>query len=162
MIKGSDAATGRRRRATGAEEHALPLPGAGDPLQIGEVAERVGLSLRTIRYYEEADLVTPSTRTPGGFRLYGETDIERLELVKRMKPLGFSLDEMRDLLQALDAVSGEPGSDAERATLDRLHDFASIAQERCLQLREQYESALQFAAMLRDRLASLSTGADGE
>jgi DNA-binding transcriptional MerR regulator len=59
-------------------------------MQIGEVAERTALSLRTIRYYEEVGLVPPSARTQGGFRLYTEADVERLLLVKRMKPLEFS------------------------------------------------------------------------
>lgn len=51
--------------------------------QIGEVAEAVGLSLRTIRYYEEVGVVPPWGRTAGGFRLYTDDDIERLRLVKR-------------------------------------------------------------------------------
>ena len=57
-------------------------------MQIGEVADQVGLSLRTIRFYEEAGLVIPSARSVGGFRLYSETDLDRLQLIKRMKPLG--------------------------------------------------------------------------
>lgn len=57
--------------------------------QIGEVAERTGLSLRTIRYYEEVGLITPSARSQGGFRLYTEEDIARLGVVKAMKPLDF-------------------------------------------------------------------------
>lgn len=150
MIGGSDTATGD-----------VKITGTPDALQIGEVAERVGLSLRTIRYYEEAALVAPSMRTQGGFRLYGEADIQRLELVKRMKPLGFTLDEMREFLQALDALS-DPAEGAEREALDRLQRFAGTAQERCVQLRERYESAVQFATMLRDRLASLSADAGGE
>ena len=74
--------------------------------QIGEVAERVGLSLRTVRHYDEAGLVVPSGRTPGGFRLYTDDDIERLALIKRMKPLGFTLDEMRELLALRDRLVG--------------------------------------------------------
>lgn len=74
----------------------------GDLMQIGEVAQRTGLSLRTIRYYEEVDLVAPSARTQGGFRLYTEADAQRLCLVKRMKPLDFNLGEMRELLALLD------------------------------------------------------------
>lgn len=73
-------------------------------MHIGEVAERVGLSLRTIRYYEEIGLISPSARSQGGFRLYLEADVARLQLVKDMKPLGFSLDEMRDLLGVLDKL----------------------------------------------------------
>jgi DNA-binding transcriptional MerR regulator len=67
--------------------------------QIGEVAERVGLSLRTIRYYEEIGLAVPSGRTEGGFRLYREADIKRLELVKALKPLGMPLEDLVELLE---------------------------------------------------------------
>ena len=72
-----------------------------DLAPIGRVAERVGLSLRTIRYYDEIGLVTPSGRTVGGFRLYSPSDVERLLLIKRMKPLGYSLEEMADLLSRI-------------------------------------------------------------
>lgn len=83
----------------------------GERMQIGEVAERTGLSLRTIRYYEEVGLVVPSARSQGGFRLYAEPDVDRLQLIKRMKPLGFQLDEMRDLLAILDPAPGGPEVD---------------------------------------------------
>src|SRR3954452_20701666 len=86
-------------------------------MHIGEVAERVGLSLRTIRYYEEVGLITPSARTQGGFRLYTDHDASRLQLVKDMKPLGFSLDEMRDLLTVLDRLDEEQVGQAETETL---------------------------------------------
>ena len=118
--------------------------------QIGEVAERTGLSLRTIRYYEEVGLVTPSTRSHGGFRLYSETDIVRLELIKRMKPLDFSLDEMRELLTALDHLdSSTTAADERDALLDRLAMFRLAAEERCASLRTQLESAEGFASSLR-------------
>ncbi len=80
-------------------------------MHIGEVAERVGLSLRTIRYYEEIGLIAPSARSQGGFRLYLEADVARLQLVKDMKPLGFSLDEMRDLLGVLDKLDDETSAE---------------------------------------------------
>ena len=60
---------------------------------------RTGLSLRTIRHYEETGLVIPSARSRGGFRLYTESDVGRPMAIRRMKPLGFALDEMRDLLE---------------------------------------------------------------
>lgn len=82
-----------------------------EQMQIGEVAEHTGLSLRTIRYYEEVGLVVPSARSQGGFRLYTEPDIDRLQLIKRMKPLGFQLEEMREVLAVLDPLPGNPPVD---------------------------------------------------
>jgi len=61
-------------------------------MHIGELAERTGLSLRTIRHYDEVGLLPATGRTEGGFRVYAENDVERLTLIKQMKPLGFSLE----------------------------------------------------------------------
>ena len=129
-----------------------------DPtMQIGEVAERIGLSLRTIRYYEEVGLVTPSARSQGGFRLYTERDAGRLQLVKDMKPLGFSLDEMRDLLGVLDQLDGideaSPSPAEQEALLERLAMFRVAADARTDALRAQLRIAESFAGKLRRRLA---------
>ncbi|WP_189056132.1 MerR family transcriptional regulator [Longimycelium tulufanense] len=121
-------------------------------MQIGEVAERTGLSLRTIRYYEEVGLVTPSARSQGGFRLYTEPDVARLNLIKRMKPLGFQLEEMRELLTILDALSGAEQEPERNKHLRRLAEFWSSAQERVQQLRSQLRIAEDFAATLRSHL----------
>jgi DNA-binding transcriptional MerR regulator len=123
-------------------------------MQIGEVAERTGLSLRTIRYYEEIGLVRPNCRTQGGFRLYTEPDVARLNLVKRMKPLGFTLDEARDLLGVLDALE-DPAADAagRAAQVDRLAMYRAAADRRCADLRDQLETAEAFAADLRTEIA---------
>lgn len=86
-------------------------------LKIGEVAEQVGLSLRTIRFYEEEGLVVPQARTSGGFRLYGEAVVARLRLIKRMKPLGFSVEEMGEVLTALDSLDAAATTPERRAEL---------------------------------------------
>jgi MerR family transcriptional regulator, copper efflux regulator len=119
-------------------------------LQIGQVAERTGLSLRTIRFYEENGLVPPTSRTDGGFRLYSEDDVARLEVIKRMKPLGFSLDEMRELLTLLADLSTLPGDEA---LVDRLRMFHEAATARVMALREQLAVAEGFAGTLAARLA---------
>src|SRR5690606_29334830 len=91
----------------------------GALMQIGEVAERTCLSLRTIRYYEEVGLVVPSARSQGRFRLYTEADVRRLWLIRRLKPLGLSLDQIRELVAALDrAAEGDVGAE-EAARLPR-------------------------------------------
>ena len=115
-------------------------------LQIGEVAEIVGLSIRTIRHYDELGLVVPSGRSPGGFRLYTGSDVERLQLVKRLKPLQFSLEEIQELLATLDAVTDGTASVDDFVRLD---GFASSAEERCDDLRRQLGLAEQLAEQLR-------------
>jgi DNA-binding transcriptional MerR regulator len=127
---------------------------AAPTMHIGEVAERVGLSLRTIRYYEEVGLVTPSSRTQGGFRLYTEADATRLQLVKDMKPLGFSLDEMRDLLGVLDGLDAETEAVTHDQLIERLAMYRTAAEARCDALRGQLRIAESFAGTLRGRLAT--------
>ena len=119
-------------------------------MQIGEVAEHTGLSLRTLRYYEEVGLVTPSARTTGGFRLYSDADVARLRLIKRMKPLDFTLQEMRDVLTLLDRLdAGDPTSAEHRDLVDRLEMYHAAAIARVVALREQVETAEGFASDLR-------------
>ncbi len=119
-------------------------------MQIGEVAERTGLSLRTIRYYEEMGLVRPSARSTGGFRLYTEADVSRLLLIKRMKPLDFSVEDMRDLLGLLDLLEISPTEPGKREfLLDRLAMYSAVADARVLALHDQLETADRFAGDLR-------------
>src|SRR2546429_8507770 len=70
--------------------------------RIGDVAERVGVTTRTIRYYEELGLLgTASSRTKGAHRLYTEADIARLEELIRLRDLlGLTLEELAALAQA--------------------------------------------------------------
>ncbi len=119
-------------------------------LQIGRVAERTGLSLRTIRWYEEEGLVVPTARTEGGFRLYSADDVARLEVIKRMKPLGFALEEMRELLTLLAELDAGTGDRAQ--LLDRLRMFHEAATARVTALREQLAVAEGFAATLAELL----------
>jgi DNA-binding transcriptional MerR regulator len=116
--------------------------------QIGEVAEAVGLSLRTIRYYGEEGLVVPS-RTTGGFRLYTDGDIERFRLIMEMKPLDFTLDEMREVLTIRDRLDVATGEDERRQLLERLAMFAAAGEQRCERLREQLGIAEAFTDDLR-------------
>ncbi|SCY62928.1 DNA-binding transcriptional regulator, MerR family [Microbacterium sp. LKL04] len=116
-----------------------------DTMRIGEVAERTGLSFRTLRHYDEIGLVTPSARTDGGFRLYTEGDVARILLIRRMKPLGFTLDEMRDLLEVVDAMAGDADDPQIRARLDGVRAEAAARREK---LRRQVEMADEFLDQL--------------
>jgi DNA-binding transcriptional MerR regulator len=123
-------------------------------LHIGEVAERVGLSLRTVRYYEEQGLFQPAGRTEGGFRLYTQREVDRLLLIKQMKPLGFTVQQMAELLTAHDALDTED-ADTRLAAESRIAEFAAQAVARCEELREQLSRAEEFARQLA---AHSSTG----
>jgi DNA-binding transcriptional MerR regulator len=70
-------------------------------LQIGEVADRTGVTQRTLRFYEERGLLKPPTRMEGGFRLYSEDDIARVEQIKRLQSLlGLTLAEIKEMVEA--------------------------------------------------------------
>ncbi|MFE7597574.1 MerR family transcriptional regulator [Streptomyces sp. NPDC057494] len=134
---------------------------AGRPMQIGEVAARTELPLRTIRQYEDSGLVVPSAASPGGFPLYTDADVSRLMVVRRMKPLGFTLDETRELLTAVDRLSADrPDTDTalepdERASLvARVRRYEVAAAERVAELRAQLARAEEFADSLRTRLGA--------
>jgi DNA-binding transcriptional MerR regulator len=64
-------------------------------LQIGELARKAKVSIRTVRFYEEKDLLKPSSTTSGGIRLYTNRDVNRLIFIRRLKILGLSIDEIK-------------------------------------------------------------------
>lgn len=121
--------------------------------QIGQVAEAVGLTLRTIRHYEEVGLVPPSGRSAGGFRLYTDRDVERLRLVKHMKPLDFTLGEMRELLGLRDRLAAAGDGDERSRLVERLEVFALAAARRCESLRDQLGAAEAMVQTLRREAA---------
>ncbi|TLM72931.1 MerR family transcriptional regulator [Pseudarthrobacter sp. NamB4] len=106
-------------------------------MHIGELAERTGLSLRTIRHYDDVGLLPATARTDGGFRVYSEDDFERLMVIKQMKPLGFSLEEMAEILEIFAAPKdGGPGEETqaklagflEKAVAERAKMARNLAQ----------------------------------
>lgn len=69
--------------------------------QIGEVAERTGVTQRTLRFYEEKGLLKPPERMEGGFRLYSEEDIQRIEYIRQLQQLlGFTLADIKEMVEA--------------------------------------------------------------
>mgnify|MGYP001496038616 CR=1 FL=1 len=121
-------------------------------MHIGELAERTELSLRTLRHYDEIGLLEPSGRSEGGFRLYTEEDYERLMLIRRMKPLGYSLEQMGDLLRALDAGQAEGSVGTEATQL--LSEFLTDAEQRRAKLEKQLAAADEFIGLLGDRIGT--------
>ncbi len=120
-------------------------------MRIGELAERTGLSLPTIRHYDETGLLSPSARTVGNFRLYSEADYEKLMVIRRMKPLGFTVEEMRQLLVIVEGLRRPSGiPDGERTELlELLRAFISDASQRRAKLQRNLDRADEFISVLR-------------
>ncbi|NDJ17930.1 MerR family transcriptional regulator [Myxacorys almedinensis] len=67
-------------------------------LKVGDLAKQTGVSVRTLHYYDEIGLLSPSHRTEAGYRLYGEDDIIRLQQIVSLRQIGFSLEQIRECL----------------------------------------------------------------
>ena len=78
--------------------------------RIGELAKRVGKTVRTIHFYEELGLLRPSERSPGGFRIYTDQALDRIHWIKRLQELGFSLNDIKQFLSAFHAHDTAPES----------------------------------------------------
>lgn len=86
-----------------AEDDAVPEESSALSFTIEQVAAQMGLTKRTLRYYEELGLLSPAERTEGNYRRYTQDDIQRLERIKNYRDLlGFSLAEIRNILDAED------------------------------------------------------------
>ena len=129
--------------------------------RIGEVAERVGITTRTIRYYEELGLLgSPAARAKGAHRLYTEADITRLEELLRLRDLlGLTLEELVALAEAEEARAAlrnqwaESASDVERA---QIVEAAIPLVERQLDLvRTRQQKLADFADELTERMRLL-------
>ena len=108
--------------------------------KIGDLAKRTGVSIRTLHHYDEIGLLTPSHRTPAGHRLYGAEEVRRLQQILSLRQLGFSLGEVRDLLDQRDF-------DARRVIgmhIAKLRSQIAMQQDLCTRLEAvaaHYESA---------------------
>jgi MerR family transcriptional regulator, repressor of the yfmOP operon len=118
------------------------------PLRIGEVAERAGTTVRTVRYYEEVGLLPGSEdRRAGEHRSYSEADVERLrEILQLRELLNLSLDELRGLVEA----------EAARAAIRQRYRSATDAAERERLLAEAAGHLDRQLALVRERRAALA------
>lgn len=90
-------------------------------MQIGMVAKKIGVSADAIRFYERNALLPPAPRTRGGFRQYGESDLETLAFIRRVQGLGFKLREIRGLL-GLRQTRMQPCAPVRRRLQEKLAD----------------------------------------
>ena len=133
-------------------------------LQIGEVAERTGVTQRTLRFYEEKGLLRPPTRMEGGFRLYSDQDVKRVEHIRRLQDLlGVALAEIKEMVEAEevlrelraqyrpDAAIAEKQRQLERATEVVQGQYAIVTQK--TQQMEEMKAHLEERLKTFDRWA---------
>jgi Hg(II)-responsive transcriptional regulator len=97
-------------------------------LKVGEVAQRGGVNLQTIRYYEREGLLPKPPRLPSGYRAFPESAVRRVRFIKRAQELGFSLSEIRDLL-------GLPGNAGAQEVRERTKAKIADIEEKIRRLR---------------------------
>lgn len=117
--------------------------------RIGNVAERLGVSTRTIKYYEELGLVSPENRSPGGFRLYNPSDVERLQRILRLKNMGFSLAAIREFLSVRDAAKEATREAVLAETTEHLRSREREVAAHIVKARKDLESAEALREELR-------------
>lgn len=112
----------------------------GKQLKIGEVSRRAGVGIETLRFYEKSGLIDRPGRTESGYRLYDESVLERLSFVKKAQMLGFTLDEIKQLI------------DHKSAGLNPCAEVRQIVTIRLEQLNERIEQMVRYRAELRAAL----------
>jgi len=121
---------------------------------IGEVCAQLGVSARTVRYYEELGLLPGVRRRAGGRRVYGADEVERLGFIQRLKALGLSLAEIREL-NAVYAIAGSTGQMLGRldALLARHQSDLDARIEALTGLRDEIHRYREHVASRADALA---------
>lgn len=117
-------------------------------MKVGELAKRTGLSVRTLHYYDEIGLLPPSRHTDSRHRLYGVPELVRLQQIKSMRQLGFTLDEIGDLLR-------QPAFSPHRVLelhVQRLREQIGVQQRLCGLLEALAASFSSDAAVTADEL----------
>lgn len=127
-------------------------------LQIGEVAERTSVTQRTLRFYEEKGLLKPPTRMEGGFRLYSEADIQRVERIKRLQRLlGFSLAEIKEMVEAEEVklqLKAQYRPDAARSQKRaQLVKAIDVTERQCTLIGQKVDALTEMQSKLEERLA---------
>lgn len=115
-------------------------------MNIGQAAKASGVTAKMIRYYESIELIKAGKRTDAGYRIYGDNDVHTLRFIKRARSLGFSLEQISDLLSLW--------QDPARASAD----VKAIAQEHVAQLEQRIRELTE----MRDTLNELAHACSGD
>lgn len=113
-------------------------------MEIRELAELTGVSAKTIRYYEEIDLLPSPARKPNGYREYSEVDVDRLKLVAGARRLDLTLEDIKEILDLRDRQIAPCG-----VLLDLLDNKAQEINQRIIELKALAKDLKQFYSLGR-------------
>jgi len=128
--------------------------------QIGEVAERTGVTQRALRFYEEKGLLQPPERMEGGFRRYSDDDIVRIEFVKKLQDLlGFTLSEIKEMVESEElrqqVIASRHLDSALPARLIRAERIIDALQRQLDVVDHKADALIEMRSELRDRLEAM-------
>ena len=115
-------------------------------MKIGDAARRAGLTVKTVRYYANIDLVTPHQDAVTGYRAYGEDDVAKLQFVGKARKFDFSVEECRELL-GLYEDRNRPSREVKALTLKKIAEI---------------DTRLEELRSLKDELSGLASSCDGD
>jgi DNA-binding transcriptional MerR regulator len=130
-------------------------------LRIGEVAERIGVTERTLRFYEEKGLLKPPTRMEGGFRLYSDDDVRRVGRIKDLqKLLGFSLAEIKEMVEAeevkMQLKAGYRPESGLREKREAVLRAIEVTERQYALIRQKADALAEMRSHLEDRLMTFN------
>ena len=107
-------------------------------MNIGQLARRAGVPIDTVRYYERQQLLATAQRSAGGYRVFSDTDLTRLRFIRRAKALGFTLEEIGELLR----LSDQRADDMAQVRETAVHKLQDI-QQRITELQRMHAALEQ-------------------
>jgi DNA-binding transcriptional MerR regulator len=125
-------------------------------LTIGELAERAGLNVRTIKFWEEKGLVAPSRRTEGGFRLYRPADVDLVAFIKDLQAFNYTLAEIGTILKLVGPGYGTTDDELAAAPADEVRKALAALEFLVGRMREVREASTRVEAVFTRRLRAVS------
>jgi DNA-binding transcriptional MerR regulator len=125
-------------------------------MRIGELAKHAGVSVQAIRFYERRRLMRTPRRTPAGYRIYSDQDLESVTLIKKMQRFGFKLVEIRGVLQLWILPDDSGGaSPYQRGSHECLREALKLGEKKLQTMNDEIRSALQIRDELMEALGQI-------
>ena len=125
-------------------------------MRIGELAKRAGVSVQAVRFYERRRLMRTSRRTPAGYRIYSEQDLESVTLIKKMQRFGFKLVEIRRVLQLWILPTDSGGaSPYQQGSHECLREALKLGEKKLQTMNDEIRCATQIRDELTEALGQI-------